>query len=209
MYPVYATARSRPFRQVSPSKVRATDESPLFRVRAQRIRDSDTSAFESLFRTLHGPLVRYATRFVSESTAEDIVQEAFVRIWNGRERIDPSRSPEAFAYRTVRNLCLNHLRDSNTREALLAERYVVPVEETPDPDIEFERSDRVERLRQWIRELPARQREALELSRFSGLTHAQVAEAMGVSPRTVNNHLIKALRVIRDRMRTYEPSLLE
>jgi RNA polymerase sigma-70 factor (family 1) len=194
---------------VSTSPTREADELDLFRVWARRIRDSDASALEAFFRAVHGPLVRYATRFVPESSAEDIVQDAFVRIWNGRERIDPSQSLKAFAYRTVRNLSLNRIRDGKTREALLEERYELPVSATPDPDDELARSDLAERLREWIGELPDRQREALELSRFEGLTHEQVAEAMGVSPRTVNNHLVKALRVIRDRVRAYEPSLLD
>ena len=206
---LYATELSRPIRRVSTSPARGADELDLFRVWAKRIRDSDASALEAFFRAVHGPLVRYATRFVPESSAEDIVQDAFVRIWNGRERIDPSQSLKAFAYRTVRNLSLNRIRDGKTREALLEERYEVPVSATAAPDDELARSDLADRLREWIFELPDRQREALELSRFEGLTHEQVAEAMGVSPRTVNNHLVKALRVIRDRVRAYEPSLLD
>jgi RNA polymerase sigma-70 factor (family 1) len=206
---LYATELSAPIRRVNTSPTREADEFDLFRVWARRIRDSDASALEAFFRAVHGPLVRYATRFVPESSAEDIVQDAFVRIWNGRERIDPSQSLKAFAYRTVRNLSLNRIRDGKTREALLEERYELPASPTPDPDDELARSDLAERLREWIGELPNRQREALELSRFEGLTHEQVAEAMGVSPRTVNNHLVKALRVIRDRVRAYEPSLLD
>ncbi|MEX2466403.1 MAG: RNA polymerase sigma-70 factor [Gemmatimonadota bacterium] len=194
---------------MSASPVRGSDELDLFRVWARRIRESDSSALEAFFRAVHGPLVRYATRFVPEASAEDVVQDAFVRIWNGRERIDPSQSLKAFAYRTVRNLSLNRIRDGKTREALLAERYEPPVSATPDPDDDLARSDLADHLRDWIDALPARQREALELSRFEGLTHEQVAEAMGVSPRTVNNHLVKALRTIRDRVRAYEPSLLD
>jgi len=206
---LYTTELSRPNRRVSTSPPHGDDELDVFRVWANQIHGSDPSAFEAFFRAVHSPLVRYATRFVPESSAEDIVQDAFVRIWNGRERIDPSQSLKAFAYRTVRNLSLNWIRDGKTREALLEKRYESPVSVTPAPDDELARSDLSERLREWIFELPDRQREALELSRFEGLTHEQVAEAMGVSPRTVNNHLIKALRVIRDRVRAYEPSLLK
>ena len=206
---LYATERSQPIRRVSTSPAREADELDLFRVWAQRIRESDTSALEAFFRAVHGPLVRYASRFVPESSAEDIVQDAFVRIWNGRERIDPSQSLKAFAYRTVRNLCLNEVRDGRTHDALREDRYEPQVSVAPNPEDELARSDLSERLRAWISELPDRQREALELSRFEGLTHEQVGAAMGVSPRTVNNHLVKALRVIRDRVRAYEPFLLD
>ena len=181
----------------------------LFRVWARKIRDSDASALEAFFRAVHGPLVRYATKFVAESLAEDVVQDAFVRLWEGRARIDPSQSIKAFAYRTVRNLCLNRIRDVKTRESLLSQRYEMPMGAMADPEDEFAREDFAARLKAWIGDLPERQREALELSRFHGMSHEQVAEAMGVSPRTVNNHLVKALRSIRDRVRAYEPSLLD
>lgn len=186
-----------------------SSEVDLFRVWARRIRESDPAALEAFFRAVHAPLVRYATRFVPEASAEDVVQDAFVRIWESRERIDPGQSIKAFAYRTVRNLCLNRIRDGKTRESLLSERYEPPQAAQPDPDDDLARADFAERLRSWIAELPDRQREALELSRYRGLSHDEVAEAMGVSPRTVNNHLVKALRAIRDRVRAYEPSLLD
>lgn len=195
-------------RMTSPP-LRGGDDLDLFRVWAARIRESDPAALEAFFRAVHAPLVRYAARFVPDAGAEDVVQDAFVRIWNGRERIDPSQSLKAFAYRTVRNLCLNRIRDGKTRETLLAERYEPHAHAMPSPDDELDRSDLAVRLREWIGELPDRQREALELSRFEGLTHEEVAEAMGVSPRTVNNHLVKALRTIRDRVRAYEPALLD
>lgn len=187
-----------------------SSETDLFSVWARRIRASDPSAFESFFRAMHGPLQRYAESLVPDpAAAGDLVQDAFVRIWEGRERIDPSQSIKAFAYRTVRNLCLNRIRDRKTRESLLAERYEPPSGSGFGPDDAVDAEQLAERLRGWIEELPERQREALRLSRFQGLSHEEVAQAMDVSPRTVNNHLVKALRTIRDRVRAYEPSLLD
>jgi RNA polymerase sigma-70 factor (ECF subfamily) len=57
--------------------------------------------------------------------------------------------------------------------------------------------------------LPDRQREALLLSRYEGLSHAEIAEIMGVSPRTVNNHLVSALKSIRNNVVAFEPALLQ
>lgn len=178
--------------------------------RARRIRDSDASAFEDFFRALHAPLVRYAEGLVGDAAlAGDLTQDAFVRIWESRGRIDPDRSLEAFAYRTVRNLCLNRIRDRKNREELLAAGYEPPSGEPQDPEELLGGSRLAARLEGWIAALPDRQREALRLSRFHGLSHDEVADAMGVSARTVNNHLVRALRAIRDRVRAYEPSLLD
>ena len=65
-----------------------------------------------------------------------------------------------------------------------------------------------DKLQLWIDQLPERQREALTLTRFEGLSHVEVAEIMGISPRTVNNHLVKALETLRDQIRAYEPDFL-
>jgi RNA polymerase sigma-70 factor (ECF subfamily) len=204
-----ATTLPAPHLRMTGPEAAVTDELDLFRVWARKIRNSDASALEAFFRAVHAPLVRYASKFVAESAADDVVQDAFIRLWEGRERIDPSQSIKAFAYRTVRNLCLNQIRDGKTREKLLAEQYQARTEATANPEDELAREEFAARLKGWIHELPERQREALELSRFHGMSHEEVAEAMGVSPRTVNNHLVKALRSIRDRVRAHEPSLLE
>jgi RNA polymerase sigma-70 factor (ECF subfamily) len=205
-----AATSVEPNLRTSPALMPQASETDLFSVWARRIRASDPTAFEAFFRAVHGALLRYAQRFVrDESLAADMVQDAFVRIWDGRERIDPGQSLKAFAYRTVRNLCLNRLRDLKTRETLLSERYEAPAGRGNRPDEQTDGSLLADLLESWIEELPERQREALRLSRLHGLSHEEVAEAMDVSPRTVNNHLVKALRTIRDRVNAYEPTLLD
>jgi RNA polymerase sigma-70 factor (ECF subfamily) len=175
----------------------------MFRVWCRRVRDGDRAAFEAVFRNLHGPLLGYAGRFLAADDTEggeDVVQDAFVRIWEGRERLDPDRSLKALLYQTVRNLALNRSRNSRTRAQLLAERYEAPMRSVPAPDEGLSETRLRERLTEWIDALPDRQKEALRLSRFDGLDHKEIAEVMGCSPRTVNNHLVKALRTIRERL---------
>lgn len=208
MSPATLTA---PIETGSRPETAAPDSSPdPDRALARRIRDADAAAFETFFRSMHDALVRYAEGFVKDpATARDLTQDAFVRIWEGRERIDPERSLESFAYRTVRNLCLNRIRDRKNRDALLADEYEPPVSAPAGPEELLGEARLAARLERWIDALPTRQREALRLSRFQGLSHEEVARSMGVSARTVNNHLVKALRAIRDRVRAYEPSLLD
>lgn len=172
------------------------------------IRASDDSALEAFFRATHEPLMRYAERFVSTDAAHDIVQEAFVKIWAGREQLDPERSLRAFAYRTVRNLGLNRVRDRSRRGELLQLHGAEGTRAVPSDAATLE-GELAGRLERWIADLPERQREALTLSRVSGLTHEEVAQAMGLSARTVNNHLVRALRAIRAQVQAYDPQLLE
>lgn len=186
----------------------AVSDADPFAAWCRRIAASDGRAFEALFRATHGPLVRYAATFTHDrAAAADLVQDAFVRVWERRASLDPNRSIKALLYRTVRNLALNRARDRSTRRDLLTD-YEPDVYREPTPDAHAEGRELRRRLDGWIAELPERQREALTLSRFDGLSHDEIADVMEISARTVNNHLVRALQYLRDRTAAYEPSLL-
>lgn len=177
----------------------------------RRIRRSDREAFECLFYALHDALYRYAVSIAGEeATAGDIVQEVFVQLWERRGTLDPERSLRALLFRMVRNRAYNHERDRRRRAKLLREEGEVIANgrpEAPDGRVRAKHLDGL--LRQWIEALPERQREALLLSRYEGLSHEEIAQVMDISPRTVNNHLVRALKTLRGEVSKYEPELLE
>ena len=180
------------------------NEVDLMAVWFRRVVHSDTAAFEALFRAMRGGLVNYAAQITGdEASSSDIVQEAFLRFWQRREEHDPSGSVKALLFRTVRNLALNWVRDGKRRAKLLAEGYVSPHRPAPPPDLMLAGRELAGRLQEWMDELPERQREALTLSRFQGLSHEEVAAVMDVAPRTVNNHLVRALRTLKERLEAH------
>ncbi|TVR52882.1 MAG: sigma-70 family RNA polymerase sigma factor [Gemmatimonadales bacterium] len=175
-------------------------EADLLSAWFRRVVASDRDAFESLFRATHDGLIRFAVSILQdEGAAGDVVQDAYLRLWQRREEQDPTGSVKALLYRTVRNLALNVVRDGERRERLLEERADPPGARAPSPDEALDARVLGERLRKWIAELPDRQREALLLSRFEGLSHEEIGRVMEVAPRTVNNHLVRALRALRER----------
>lgn len=172
---------------------------------SRRLAADDPSALRDLFDATYKPLVRFASRLVGDDAiARDLTQDAFVRIWDRRATLDPSLSLRALLYRTVRNLALNHLRDVNTRRLLLEDPSVREVSVTPrklpQPDDKLYGDELAAHLELFISELPPRQKEALRLSRFDGLNHQEIAAVMGCAPRTVNNHLVRALDHLRTRL---------
>lgn len=172
---------------------------------AAAIRAGDEHAFRQLFDGLYGPLLGFARSLTrDEAVAEDLVQEAFVRLWDRRERLDEEIPLRAWLFRTVRNLALNSRRDTTTRARLLDDPVATESAAAPRPaaapDAATEGSELQERVSALVTELPPRQREALLLSRVEGLSHAEVAAAMGCAPRTVNNHLVAALGTLRKRL---------
>jgi len=178
----------------------------------RRLRASDRAAYAAVFEALYKPLFRYVRSLTKDrAVARDLTQDVFVRLWDARESLDPNQSLKAYLYRTARNLAYNHHRNSETRsekeDDIRQDADVQPAAPTP-PDAAAEGEWLEERLRTWIADLPTRQREALVLSRFEGLSHDQIAEVMDISPRTVNNHIVRALKRLRNHVDDYKPDLL-
>ncbi len=170
----------------------------------RRIKTSDREAFEATFEALHTPLARYALQITGcEDTARDIVQYAFTSLWDMRESLDPEESLEALLFRMVRNRAYNTKRNRRTRDRKHAQlkRNTDPVQPDAGAQLDADRLDEI--LRTGIEELPDRQREALTLSRFQDLSHEAIAEVMDISPRTVNNHIVAALKKLRRRVRSH------
>ena len=140
--------------------------------------------------------VAYAHRFLKDKAdATDIVQNAFIKVWENRSNLDPNQSLVAYMYTIVRNLSLNFIRDHQQKHAELDERTLT-IHDKPDIFYESDSSPR-EVIKVLVEALPERQREAFELSRIDGLQHEEIAEIMDVSPRTVNNHIVSALKSLR------------
>ena len=171
-----------------------------------RVRSGDRSAVERLFRALHPDLVRYGRGLADDAEAEDAVQEAFVTMWRRRETLDPDRSVRALLYASVRNRLLNLHRDTARRRDLL-DTMDAP-DRPPLPDAETAASLLADLVRAGIDALPVRQREALSLSRFDGLGYAEIADVMGCSVKTVENHIGRALRALRDHLGRVAPDAL-
>lgn len=167
---------------------------------------SDQRALDELFRSFYPVLVRFAMRYVSNSTtSKDIVQDCFVTLWQTRQRLDASRSLKSYLYMMVRNRALNTIRDSSGIDVdhdLASNRQQTL--EPPDADADDNGATLEMKMNVWINQLPQRQKEAFRLSRFDGLDHDEIAEVMSVSPKTVNNHIVAALSTLRNRYEQYE-----
>ncbi len=175
----------------------------------RRLAASDHLALQAVFGALHDGLVGYARRMVGDdSTARDLVQIAFIRLWQHRAEMDASRSVRAWMFRTVRNLALTALRDEKTRARNFDGTEELPQWRDPGPHALLEESELGQAFQEWMSELPERQREAIALSRFDGLSHDEVADVMAISPRTVNNHIVRGLQALRERYDAHQASVL-
>ena len=174
---------------------------------AERIGRSDRRAFDDLFRSFYPVLIRFAMRYLKDKTvSKDIVQEVFVSLWQTRKRIDPARSLKSYLYMMVRNRALNAIRD---RSDVYVDHDLASNEQSDQIDdqqmeTDSDESELGQMMKKWIDQLPGRQKEALKLSRFEGLDHDEIAYVMDVSPKTVNNHIVAALKSLRELYQQYE-----
>lgn len=157
----------------------------------------DGAAFEKLFRAHYAELVGVSARVTNDrALSEDVVQGVYLRFYErgGLERAD---NPRAYLRRAVVTRTLNAIRDRKRvthpgGEALSS--AVEQPEEEAEPDIS---GDVKERLHAAIARLPERARLCLVLYRFEGLSYAEIANGLSISPKTVENQLSRALKLLR------------
>ena len=163
--------------------------------------EGNARAFEAVFDRHAGPAFSLAYRMCGRrSMAEDVVQEAFLSLWRSGARYDRARgSVRSWILRAVHNRAIDAFR----RESATASRDVVddgitsalPARERTE--IEVERRDDARLVRGALDELPADQRKVIELAYFGGLSHGQIAEALGLPPGTVKGRMRLGLRKLR------------
>ncbi|MCW9707344.1 RNA polymerase sigma factor [Fodinibius salsisoli] len=166
---------------------------------ARRIKASDEGAFSELFHHLYARLVKFAWRYTkSKALAKDIVQESFVKLWKKRQAIDPDQSLLAYVFQIVRNSALNYLRDHPTESIALDDLSPGSLSSSDHiPEVISSDDETGKQMIKLINQLPNRQREAIRLSRFEGLDHEEIAYVMDISSRTVNNHIVKAIKTLK------------
>ncbi len=167
---------------------------------SKRLRKSDERAFSELFEAMQVRLLQYAFGITRDrEVARDIVQDTFLKLWQIRETVDPARSLKALLYTIVRNLALNSQRAAGRTNGVFPEHGITDPAPSADENVH---ADLVQKaLYRFIDELPERRRMAFVLTRFEGLSHDEVAQAMNLTPRTVNTHIVLAMKDLRKRMK--------
>jgi RNA polymerase sigma-70 factor (ECF subfamily) len=170
----------------------------------------EAPTFRELFDTHAEALRRYARRIVrSREAAEDLVQEVFFRLWRGWETVEVGPGIRAYLYVATRSRALNHLRheDTEARARVLAfprgvmdEGPALP----PEGERKLENDDIARAIEQVLAGMPPRQREVAALRLRHQLTAAAIAERLGISPRTVEVHIGRATKALREQL----PALL-
>jgi len=164
---------------------------------ANSIQNSDPEAFKELYYRYFETLYLFLRRKTHNSNvAEDLVQELFLRLWKGRNRLDPQKSIKAYLFKTANNLAIDHLRRKITRDNYSLQKQMQPVSIDTAKNIDL-KSEIVEILNQ----LPEDQRIIITLQRIEGFKYAEIAEIQNISIKTVEKKMGLALKTLRMNMK--------
>jgi RNA polymerase sigma-70 factor (ECF subfamily) len=171
-------------------------EAPSDEILMGRVATGDRAAFRELSRR-HLPSVVALARHITGNAAdaEDIAQDALLRVWTYAPRWQPLAKFRTWLTRVVINLCLDRKR---RRTPLPLEAAGDPADNSPDAREQLEQSQRAQRITRAIDSLPERQRVAITLSYQQGLSNAEVAEILETTVSAVETLLVRAKRALRD-----------
>jgi RNA polymerase sigma-70 factor (ECF subfamily) len=170
-----------------------------------RFRAGEDGAFDAVFRAYYARLVTIAAAILGErASGEDVVQDVMLELWRRRESIVFETSLRAYLVRATRNRALNHLRNRGVARRGDPEALGSAPPSPADRELVEQEIDAA--LQGAVRELPARCKEVFELSRVHGLAYAEIAQVMGISIKTVEAQMGKALRALRERLAPWLPT---
>lgn len=160
--------------------------------------------FETLFRSEFKGLCFFAQKYVKDlDTAREIVQESFINLWEKRATVDSSRSVKSYLTTAIHNKCHNYLRDNKKFNTNLLEiENLIEISQISDNDFLVEQ-ELHQSIQVAIEALPERCREIFLLNRYENLKYQQIADKLGISVKTVEAQMSKALRHMRLRLAGY------
>lgn len=162
------------------------------------IRAGDGAAFETLFHAYHASLCALAYRYLgARDLAEEIVQEVFLVIWERRRTWEVRSSVKSYLCTAVRNAALSYLRHERVARRKEADIREWQAPSPPRPDLQALEQETVAAVQDAVGRLPERCRLVFTLHREQGLTYAEVAQVLGISPRTVEVQIGRALKSLR------------
>jgi len=161
----------------------------------------DADSFKRQYLPLHPKLFRIALALVgNKEDAEDLLQEAYCKLWNKRNELSRIENAEAFSVTLIKNLCLDFLRSPKAcrRNEMESMDRAMAVASESVPDKELESRDEIGRIQQLIDRLPQNQQQVLRLRSLSGCSMEEIEQITGFSAVNVRTLLSRARKMLKE-----------
>jgi RNA polymerase sigma-70 factor (ECF subfamily) len=166
-----------------------------------RLNNGEIGAFMDVYRK-YAPLMQaFASKFTDHTTAEDLVQDVFMRIWVNRETSPIHDSLQAYLFRAIRNSCISYLEHFKIKASFetlkMIELQIHEANYFQSPEQLLIRKEQLEQVRQEIEKLPEKSRKVFKMAYDDDKKAAEIASELQISVRTVETQLYKALKTLR------------
>ena len=176
-----------------------------------KIRNGNIGAYEQVYSLYAGSLLLFANSVLGDfDTAKDIVQDVFLIIWEKRNFLYITSSLKAYLYKSVRNACLDYIKHQKVINKYndLARDELFKIEinylnSVYEPTEEMQFDTRLNEINKAIELLPEQCRKIFKLSRFEGLKNREIATQLGLSVRSVDTQIYRALKTLRNNLKDY------
>jgi RNA polymerase sigma-70 factor, ECF subfamily len=169
----------------------------------------DINAFEMIFKTYYQPLCSYAYTFLQDKEeSEEIVQSTFLSVWEKKETLSIRTAVKPYLYAMVRNACLNVIKHEKVKQKHAVEEVALSVQGYDSVSSTIVSSELELRIHKAMEKLPEQCRLVFKLSRFEELKYSEIADQLNISIKTVENHMGKALKIMREQLKDYLPLLI-
>ncbi|MGD0754963.1 MAG: RNA polymerase sigma-70 factor [Bacteroidales bacterium] len=164
----------------------------------EKLKSGDPDSFSDIFSAYYKDLVFFAYSFTRElSSAEDIVQDTFVKLWEDHEKLIVTVSLKSILLKTIQNKCI----DWHRHRRIVSNSSTYIIDNSPlyeyDTDNYVLRSEMEGIIEKAVENLPEKFKEAFEMNRFEGLKYQEIANKLNVSVRTIEVRISKALELLR------------
>ena len=174
---------------------------------SRKLNKGDEATFEKIYKHFTPPLFSFASQYLSNEEAENVVQETMIWLWTNKKTIIPEMSLKSLLFTIVKNKCLNKIKSDNTKYRIWEEIKNKVSKQFDDPDFYYEQ-ELMTLYKNALKTMPVLYLESFEMSRVQKMTHNEIAEALGMSKQTVNYRLSKALEHLRKELKEYLPIIL-
>lgn len=167
----------------------------------------DRKAFDALFRKYYVPLCTYSRHFVDLEDAKEVVQDVMLWIWENREIQKIEYSFSQYIFKAVYHRSMNIITQNEVKQrahAIYSEKVQSMLHETDVCQL----NELSKKLKDALDALPESYREAFVMNRFKNMSYKEIAQLLGVSPKTVDYRIQQALKILRGKLKDYLPLLL-
>jgi RNA polymerase sigma-70 factor (ECF subfamily) len=177
-----------------------TDEKTLLK----RFQEGDRGAFSFLFTRYYADLVNFARAFTKDvDAAEEIIQDIFTKLWGNRHSLTINSSLKSFLLRWVQNRCIDWVRHMDIHDSYRNTLLSAPLLVENDTDHYVLYSELQVKLNDALRQMPDEISDAFRMNRFEGMTYREIADRQGISVRSVEVRIGKALQFLREKLKEF------